>query len=93
MHIFSLDPQKKKPCDQTTSDLNSVNTTGFRVSFFCFIIFISHQLFACLRREYVHRCRKECMGRQLSLFVCYGKQELRRTMDGGRNDCIEERFV
>ncbi len=30
------------------------------------------------------------MGRQPSLFVCYGKQELHRAMDGGGNECIEE---
>jgi len=33
------------------------------------------------------------MGRLLCLFVCYEKQELRRVMDGGRSDCIEERFA
>jgi len=33
------------------------------------------------------------MGRQPCLFVCYGKQELRREMDGGGSDCIEERFA
>ncbi len=33
------------------------------------------------------------MGRQPCLFVCYGKQELRREMDGGGSDCIEKRFA
>ncbi len=30
------------------------------------------------------------MGRIFFLFVCYGGQELRRAMDGGRSDYIEE---
>ncbi len=30
------------------------------------------------------------MGRRPCLFVCYGTQELRQTMDGGENNCIEE---
>ncbi len=30
------------------------------------------------------------MGRLFYLFVCYGGQELRRTMDGGGSNCIEE---
>jgi hypothetical protein len=30
------------------------------------------------------------MGRLLCLFTCYGGQELRRAMDGGRSNCIEE---
>jgi hypothetical protein len=30
------------------------------------------------------------MGRLFYLFVCYGRQELRRTMDGGGNNCIGE---
>ncbi len=30
------------------------------------------------------------MGRQLCLFVCYGGQELCRTMDGGGSNYIEE---
>jgi hypothetical protein len=33
------------------------------------------------------------MGKQPRLFLCYGKQELHRMMDGGGNDCIEERFA
>jgi hypothetical protein len=80
-------------CDRTAGHANSVNTTGFLVSFFCFVVFISHQLFACLRREYVHCCCKECTSRQLCLFVCYGEQELRQTMDGGGSDGIEDRFA
>jgi hypothetical protein len=57
---------------------------------FCFIVFISYHLFTSLRREYIHHCYKECMGRLLCLFVCYGGQKLRRTMDGGGSVYIEE---
>jgi len=30
---------------------------------------------------------------QPCLFMCYGEQELHRTMDGGGSDYIEERFA
>ncbi len=57
---------------------------------FCFTVFISHHLSAFLRWEYIHHCCKECMGRLLCLFVCYGGQKLHYAMDGGGNICIEE---
>jgi hypothetical protein len=47
-------------------------------------------MFAFLRQEYIHHFCKECMGRLLCLFVCYGGQELHCVMDGGENDYIEE---
>ncbi len=58
--------------------------------FFCFTVFISHHLFAFLRREFIHHCYKESMGRLFCLFVCYGGQKLRCMMDGGRIVCIKE---
>jgi len=64
---------KKTMCDWTKSHPNGVNTTGLGFRFFCFIIFNSCQLFACLRWELFHCCCKECMGGQPCLFVCYGK--------------------
>jgi hypothetical protein len=70
--------------------LIGVNTTSFRVSYFCLIIVNGRQLLhACGGNSFYFYC-KECMGWQSCLFVCYGRQELRRTMDGGGSDCIEE---
>jgi len=76
-------------CDRTKNHSNSVNTMGFRVSFFCLIVVNSCQLFACLCWKLFHSCYKECVGRQPCLFVCYGKHELHQTMDGGGSDYIE----
>ncbi len=59
---------------------------GFR---FCFIVFISCHLFAFFWRKYIHCCCKECMGRLLCLFVCYGRQKLYCVMDGGGSVYIE----
>ncbi len=77
-------------CDQIAGHPNSVNTIDFLGFCFCFIVFISRRHFACLRWEYVHPYCKECMCRQLYLFVCYGIQELHRAMDGKGSDCIEK---
>jgi hypothetical protein len=77
-------------CDQTIGHLTSVNTTIFFRVLFCFIVFISRHLFAFLRQEFLHHYCKECMGRLLCLFVCYGGQELHRAMDGEGSNCIEE---
>jgi hypothetical protein len=84
---------RRTMCDWIESHLNNVNTMGFKVFFFCFIVFNSRQLFACLWWELFHRCCKECMGRQPCLFMCYGEQELYWIMDGGRSNYIEETFV
>jgi hypothetical protein len=35
-------------CDWIESHSSSINTMGFKVSFFCLIVFNSRQLFACL---------------------------------------------
>ncbi len=51
-------------CDRTKNHSNSVNTMGFRVSFFCLIVVNSRQLFACLCWKLFHSCYKKCMGRQ-----------------------------
>jgi hypothetical protein len=77
-------------CDWTKSHSNSMNTTGFKVSFFRLIVVNSRQLFVCLQWKLFCCYCKECMGRQPCLFVCYGGHELHRTMDGGRSDYIEE---
>jgi hypothetical protein len=37
-----------KLCDQTESHSDSVNTTSFRISFYCLIVFNSCQLSTCL---------------------------------------------
>ncbi len=63
-------------CDQTKSHYDNVNTTGFRVSFFCLIVFNGRQLSVCLQQELFRYCCKECMGKQPCLFVCYEEQEL-----------------
>jgi hypothetical protein len=59
---------------------------GFR---FCFIVFISHHLFAFLRREYIHHAARNAW---VGYYVClyYGGQKLRYAMDGGGSVCIEE---
>jgi hypothetical protein len=46
-----------------------------------------------LQGEHVHHSYKECMGRQLCLFLCYEEQKLPLMMDGERSNYIEERFV
>jgi len=79
-----------RSCDRTKSHYNNVNAMGFRVSFFCLIVVNGRQLFARLQQKLFYYCCKECMGRRLCLFVCYGEQELRWAMDGERSDCIEE---
>jgi hypothetical protein len=67
--------------------LIGVNTTSFRVFFF--IIFNGYQLLnACDENSLF--LLQGMLGWQPCLFVCYGGQELRQTMDGGGSDYIEK---
>jgi hypothetical protein len=76
-------------CDRTKSHSNNVNTTGFRVSFlFDCCQWPSTFWRACNGNYSIAAARNAWVGDLVCL--CYGEQELRRAMDGGGSNCIEE---